>query len=217
MRIAPRWYASRGVAVLRQPVCDGTMRLGPVKFARRRAAAVCGAMLLRSALLLLVACLFSACSAINSHIPTTADFVPRKGRAYVKIDLSEQRATLFRSGVPIAGSRVSTGRDGFKTPAGSFRVTQKNKNHRSSIYGDYVRDGRIVKTNVDARKDRRPAGAKFVGAPMPYFMRFNGSIGMHAGNVPYHPASHGCVRLPPHLARAFFRHVSVGTPVRVEY
>jgi lipoprotein-anchoring transpeptidase ErfK/SrfK len=74
-----------------------------------------------------------------------------------------------------------------------------------------------VKANVDARKDRRPPGARFLGAPMPYFMRFHGPIGMHAGNVPNTPASHGCVRLPPHLARAFFRHVSVGTPVRVQY
>ena len=172
-------------------------------------------MRLRFALFFLFAPLFSACSIISSHIPTTADFVPRTGRAYVTIDLSEQRATLYRSGMAIAGSRVSTGKGGYPTPAGNFRVTQKNKDHRSSIYGDYVKHGRIVKANVDARKDRRPPGARFLGAPMPYFMRFNGAIGMHAGNVPYYPASHGCVRLPPHLARSFYRHVSVGTPVRV--
>jgi lipoprotein-anchoring transpeptidase ErfK/SrfK len=174
-------------------------------------------MISRFALLLLIACLFSACSMIESHIPTTADLVPLKGRAYVKIDLSEQRATLYRSGIAIAGSRVSTGKQGYPTPAGSFRVTQKKKHHRSSIYGDYARDGQIVKANVDSRKGGRPPGSRFLGAPMPYFMRFNGSIGMHAGNVPDSPASHGCVRLPPHLARAFFRHVSIGTPVRVQY
>src|SRR5687768_15359907 len=82
-------------------------------------------------LLLLVAPFFSACSVIKSHLPSTADLVPRKGNAYVAIDLSEQRATLYRSGFPIAGSRVSTGKGGYPTPAGNFRVTQKSKNHRS--------------------------------------------------------------------------------------
>ena len=195
--------------------CDQTMLLSraggcvaPVRWHMRH-------MLLRFALLVLFAPIFSACTVIQSHIPTTADLVPRRGKAYVTIDLSEQRATLYRSGMAIAGSRVSTGKGGYPTPAGNFRVTQKSKNHRSSIYGDYVNGGRIVKANVDSRKHRRPPGARFLGAPMPYFMRFNGAIGMHAGNVPYYPASHGCVRLPPHLARAFFRHVSIDTPVRV--
>ena len=184
--------------------------------ASQQSTAICGAMIFRFALLLLIASLFTACSVIESHIPTTADLVPRKGRAHVAIDLSEQRATLYRSGIAIAGSRVSTGKRGFQTPPGNFRITQKSKHHRSSLYGDYVRNGEIVKANVDVRKHARPAGAKFLGAPMPYFMRFHGAIGMHAGNVPYHPASHGCVRLPPHLARAFFRHVTIGTPVRVK-
>ena len=170
----------------------------------------------RLGLLLLCAAIFSGCSVVGSYLPTTADLAPRRGKAQVKIDLSSQRAYLYRSGVAIASTRISTGKDGYETPTGSYRITQKKRDHRSSIYGDYVRDGRIVKANVDVRRHSRPPGSRYVGASMPYFMRFNGAIGMHAGNVPWHPASHGCVRLPPHMARAFFRHVKIGTPVRVQ-
>jgi hypothetical protein len=62
---------------------------------------------------------------------------------------------------------------------------------------------------------RVPPGCRFVQAPMPYFMRFNGAEGMHAGYLPGYPASHGCVRLPKEKAIAFFEAVEVGTPVTV--
>ena len=51
---------------------------------------------------------------------------------------------------------------------------------------------------------------------MPYFLRFSGGYGLHAGSVPNHPASHGCVRLPAEMAKHFYANASVGTPVRVE-
>jgi lipoprotein-anchoring transpeptidase ErfK/SrfK len=72
-----------------------------------------------------------------------------------------------------------------------------------------------VKAGVDVRKDPKPKGAHYVGASMPYFIRFNGAVGMHAGNVPDSPASHGCVRLPPRMARTFFKHVPIGSRVQV--
>jgi lipoprotein-anchoring transpeptidase ErfK/SrfK len=171
--------------------------------------------LLRFSLLLFTATIFTGCSVVESYIPTTADFAPHSGRASVAIDLSQQRAYLYRAGTQIVSTRISTGRDGYETPTGRFRITEKDRDHRSSVYGDYVRDGSIVKPNVDVRRHSRPPGSRFLGAPMPYFMRFNGPIGMHAGNVPWYPASHGCVRLPPRMARAFFSHVSIGTPVSV--
>jgi len=172
-------------------------------------------LLARLCLLLFIATVFTGCSMVGEYLPTEADFAPRKGRASVKIDLSQQRAYLYRGRNQIASTRISTGRDGYQTPTGRYRIAQKRRNHRSSIYGDYVRGRAIVKPNVDVRKDSRPRGSRFLGAPMPYFMRFNGAIGMHAGNVPWYPASHGCVRLPPRMARAFYSHVKTGTPVTV--
>ena len=56
----------------------------------------------------------------------------------------------------------------------------------------------------------------YAGAPMPFWMRIVGGIGMHKGNLPGYPASHGCIRLPGEMAEAFYGAVSVGTPVRIE-
>jgi lipoprotein-anchoring transpeptidase ErfK/SrfK len=138
------------------------------------------------------------------------------GKRKIVISLGEQRAYLYRDGKVAAVSRISSGKPGHRTPTGSFRVSQKNADHRSSIYGAYVKNGKVLKPDVDNRKDPRPSGAKFVGAPMPYFMRFNGAIGMHSGHVPKYPASHGCVRLPRRHANRFYHAAELGTPVIVK-
>jgi lipoprotein-anchoring transpeptidase ErfK/SrfK len=138
------------------------------------------------------------------------------GPARVEIDLRAQRAYFYKGGKLAGVSTVSTGREGYNTPPGTFRITQKNPDHRSNLFGDYVdADGNVIVKDVDARKDLAPPGTKFLGAPMPNFMRFHGGIGMHAGYLPGYAASHGCVRLPPKMARHFFNNVSVGTPVTV--
>jgi lipoprotein-anchoring transpeptidase ErfK/SrfK len=50
---------------------------------------------------------------------------------------------------------------------------------------------------------------------MPFFMRINGAIGMHQGFLPGYPASHGCIRLPKHMAEIFFRETPLGTLVEI--
>jgi lipoprotein-anchoring transpeptidase ErfK/SrfK len=102
------------------------------------------------------------------------------------------------------------------TPVGRYSVIQKDANHRSSLYGNHVMNGKIVKENVDNRKTLRPADSKFEGVPMPYFRRFTGAYGLHAGNVPGYPASSGFVRLPKRHAKRFFNAVQIGTPVVVQ-
>jgi lipoprotein-anchoring transpeptidase ErfK/SrfK len=140
------------------------------------------------------------------------------GTPMITIDLSNQKALLYKGDTLVGVSRVSTGKSGFRTPTGSYRISQKNPNHRSNLYGDYVDSaGRVVKANVDIRKDSRPAGTHFRGAPMSYFMRFNGGIGMHAGYLPGYPASHGCVRMPRQMASLFYQNVGTGTRVKVTY
>lgn len=138
------------------------------------------------------------------------------GNPSIKIDLRAQRAYFYK-GQELAGvSPVSTGRPGYQTPAGSFRITQKSPNHRSNLYGDYVdAQGRVVKANVDIRRAEAPPGATFRGASMPYFLRFNNAVGMHAGHLPGYPASSGCVRLPANMARVFYANAPTGTAVTV--
>ena len=133
----------------------------------------------------------------------------------VEIDLQEQRAYLLQNGRPVLASPISSGRYGHLTQTGSFKVVEKERNHYSSIYGKIVdASGRTVVADADVDM-KVPSGCRFVPAPMPYFMRFHGSDGMHAGYLPGYPASHGCIRMPEFMAENFFRSVSVGTPVTI--
>ena len=142
------------------------------------------------------------------------DDVP--GPPKIVVHVGEQRAYFYKGHRLIGESTVSTGKRGFDTPPGRYRVTEKDKNHVSSEFGDYVNNrGEVVKSNIDVRKDAQPAGTHFDGARMPYFMRFNGGYGMHAGYVPQFRASHGCIRLPARMARHFFENARDDTPVIV--
>jgi hypothetical protein len=133
----------------------------------------------------------------------------------VDIDLQEQKAYLLQDGYVVYQSPISSGRYGHLTPPGEFKITQKNKDHYSSLYGRIVDSaGRTI--NGDADSDMPvPPGGKFVPAPMKYFIRFNGAVGMHAGLFPGYPASHGCVRLPRAKAELFFNILQIGDTVRV--
>ncbi len=132
------------------------------------------------------------------------------------VSLSQQKAFLLRGGEEVAESRISTGREGYATPTGHFKVIRLDQDHRSSLYGDYVdANGTVVKANVDTRKQSRPPGAHFLGASMPYFVEFKPGYGLHAGYLPGYPASHGCVRMPYWKARQFYHAVHIGTGVVV--
>jgi len=140
------------------------------------------------------------------------------GSPSVKISLGEQRAYFYKSGVLVGVSQLSTGREGLNTPTGTFKIIQKDKDHVSSLFGDYIDSaGNVVVPNVDVKKDPKPPGAHFRGTPMPYFMRIVSGTGMHAGYLPGYPASHGCIRMPEFMAENFFRSVSVGTPVTITH
>ena len=138
------------------------------------------------------------------------------GAPSIRISLGEQRAYFYKGGELVGISAISTGREGFGTTTGSYKIIQKDKDHVSSRFGDYVdRDGTIIKKEIDRDKDPMPKGAIYDGARMPFFMRIVGGTGMHEGFLPGYPASHGCIRMPGHMAEIFFNHVSVGTPVSV--
>ena len=150
---------------------------------------------------------------VESNLPDT-----HRGAARIVVSLRAQEAYLYRGKTLVATSRISSGREGYRTPTGHFRVIRKDENHRSSIYGDYVNDSdQIVKANVDRRRDRRPRGSHFLGAPMPFFLEFSPSYGLHQGYLPGEPASHGCIRMPYWKARQFFKIAEIGTPVIVKH
>src|SRR4029450_3024697 len=115
---------------------------------------------------------------------------PSPDQLRVEISLALQRVALVKNGVPVYRTQCSTGRQGYATRRGDFVITNKERNHRSTLY------------HVE----------------MPYFMRLSClDFGMHAGIVPNYPASHGCIRLPEEAARKFFSEIPVGTLVTVQY
>jgi hypothetical protein len=96
----------------------------------------------------------------------------------IVISKASQRMQVFKDGGAWLWSPVSTGRRGHSTPAGVFPVLEKQRFHRSNLYSN---------------------------APMPFMQRLTmGGIAIHAGYVPNHPASHGCIRVPYAVARSLF-------------
>ena len=138
--------------------------------------------------------------------------------AHVIVSLTKQRAYLMTGEEIAIDSPISSGKRGHTSPSGSFSVLEKDKDHRSSIYGDYVDSkGRVVRGGISSQIDSAPSGTHYVGASMKWFMRLtSGGVGMHVGILPGYPASHGCIRMPEPAAAQFYSHVKVGTPVRVD-
>jgi hypothetical protein len=109
------------------------------------------------------------------------------GPVVVIVSLPEQRMYVYRNGVRIGRSTVSTGTKGHTTPTGMFTILQKKVSHESSIYK---------------------------GAQMPHMQRLTWTgIAMHAGHLPGYPASHGCVRLPLDFAEKLYSVTRNGTSV----
>jgi len=114
---------------------------------------------------------------------------PPPDQLRIEISLASQHAEVIKDGVPVFRTVCSTGRDGYATRTGSYVITNKERNHRSTIYK----------------------------VEMPYFMRLSClDFGMHEGVVPNYPASHGCIRLPGDAARKLFSEIPVGTLVTVK-
>jgi lipoprotein-anchoring transpeptidase ErfK/SrfK len=117
----------------------------------------------------------------------------------------------------VGRARISSGTSDRRTPTGRFSILEKDPDHRSSRYGDFVYpDGSFAKRDVDIKKDVPPPGTKFLGSPMFNFMRLTpDGVGMHTGYLPGYAASHGCIRMPAHMSKAFYDNVKLGTPVLV--
>ncbi len=139
------------------------------------------------------------------------------GDPSIVVDLSEQQAMFYKGGKLVGISAISSGREGYGTPVGNYKITQKNPNHVSNLYGDYVNaQGDAVVKNVTFKKDPMPPGTRFAGSPMPFFMRLGHSaVGLHQGFLPGVPDSHGCIRMPERMVKIFFANAPIGTPVTI--
>ncbi len=140
---------------------------------------------------------------------------PKHSRVLILLD--EQRGRLYiREKIAMDFPVCSGSYGGNETPRGRFRISEKKREHRSSLYGSFVnaRD-KVVKAGVSSA-DKAPAGTHFRGSLMPYWMRFNGAVGMHVGSVYREGASHGCVRVPEEACSILFDKLGVGSVVEVK-
>jgi ankyrin repeat protein len=114
---------------------------------------------------------------------------PNDTRYRIEISLSNQKLTVFESGLPYLTAGISTGRHDKPTPPGMYLVTDKIRLQHSTIYK----------------------------VPMPYFLRLSFSeVGIHYGVNPGHPASHGCIRVgSERQARRIFDVCPIGTIVKI--
>jgi hypothetical protein len=113
--------------------------------------------------------------------------VAPEGPMLLVVSLATQRAVLYRNGIPIAITTISTGRSGHRTPTGIFTVLERDAVHYSSLYNS---------------------------APMPHMQRLTwGGVALHGGDLPGYPASHGCIRLPRDFARLLFGVTRLGMTV----
>ena len=113
---------------------------------------------------------------------------PQPEQLRVEISLAKQHMVVIKDGATVFETKVSTGRNGFTTKPGYYVITDKDRDHRSTIYK----------------------------CPMPYFMRLScRDFGMHEGVVQPYPASHGCIRLPGDAAKKLFVDLPIGTVVSI--
>jgi hypothetical protein len=112
-----------------------------------------------------------------------------QGPLMILVSIPEQTMHVYRNGILIGRSTVSTGSKGHSTPGGVFSILEKQQTHRSKTYNN---------------------------APMPYMQRLTWTgIAMHSGALPGYPASHGCVRLPYDFSQLLFKATEKGGTVVV--
>ena len=110
-----------------------------------------------------------------------------QGPLMILISIPEQEMHVYRNGIMIGRSSVSTGSKGHDTPGGVFSILEKQQSHRSKTYND---------------------------APMPNMQRLTWTgIAMHSGQLPGYAASHGCVRLPYDFSQLLFSTTNRGGTV----
>ncbi len=109
------------------------------------------------------------------------------GPMLIYVDLSRQRATVYRNGVRIGATTISSGKKGHVTPTGTFPILERAAVHHSNKYDE---------------------------ASMPFTERLTwDGVALHAGGVPGYPESHGCVHLPYGFAKALFSATHRGVKV----
>ncbi|MCU0782342.1 MAG: L,D-transpeptidase [Akkermansiaceae bacterium] len=132
--------------------------------------------------------------------------------------LGPQRGLLMNGDEVVMDYPICSGRNGYETPKGEYKILEKIVDKESNRYGRiYNADGVCVNSDADILNDPVPEGGRFDGAPMRYWMRLtNDGIGHHIGPVKRYRASHGCIRGPAGAVPTVHHKVALGTKVIVQ-
>lgn len=156
---------------------------------------------------------FDAASVIPYYLFGWQDDAMLPGRLLIVVDKPKQMVYVYRGEQRVGFGPISSGKSSKATPAGYFRITTKQRKHKS-FYGTFTSsDGRT--RSGDLRRDKATAGERFSPTEMPYFMRINGRVGLHQGYLPGYPASHGCIRMHEKTIKNIFEIAKKGTCVAV--
>ncbi len=148
----------------------------------------------------------------NHSTKTLKTDAPRR----LVINTKTQRGKLYAGDKVVMDFPVTTGKAGKRTPKGTFTISEKIADKRSNLYGSFVNSkNRVVKSGVHVA-DKKPKGSSFKGAKMPYWMRFNDSVGIHAGPLRNSPSSNGCVRVPSSVAPVIYKNMAKGGKIVVQ-
>lgn len=133
----------------------------------------------------------------------------------MEIELTLQVATIRINKKLVRKFPISSGSKYTPTPTGEFKVLRKKRTHFSTLYGSIVSaTGRIVDRDANGF-EVLPEGARFIPAPMHFFIEFERGTAIHTGTLPGYPASHGCVRLNRKDAEFCFGILEVGDPIYI--
>lgn len=111
------------------------------------------------------------------------------GAIAIIVSLGDQNLGVYRNGVLVGRSTISSGRKDFETPHGIYMIVEKNRTHHSNKYHE---------------------------ASMPYMERLTWSgLAIHAGNTPGHPESHGCMHVPEDFAKDLYGYTQLGNTVLI--
>ncbi len=156
---------------------------------------------------------FENTAVIPYHLFGWQDDATLPGRLLIVVDKPKQMVYVYRGEQRVGFGPISSGKSRNATPAGYFRITTKQRKHKS-FYGTFTSaDG--SRRDGDLRRDTAAVGERFSPTEMPYFMRINGRVGLHQGYLPGYPASHGCIRMHEKTAKNIFEIAPKGTCVAV--
>lgn len=117
---------------------------------------------------------------IRGYTPMPAEHAPAKRHEkYILVSLTEQWLGAYEYGKLKFSMPAATGRPGFESPTGIFRIDARHRNHTSSLY----------KTENDEEQYPMDNAMRFYIAPD------NVAYWLHARDLPGRPASHGCIGL----------------------